>query len=109
LQNEAAVRERDELDLERDPPPDLVVEVDLTSPSRGRLPLYQEIGVSEVWIWRADELTVHVLTNAGVYEERSASDALPGFPLETAAELLHQRHTTDETELMLQFRAAVRS
>jgi Uma2 family endonuclease len=108
IQNEAAVRGRDELDLEQDPPPDLVIEVDLTSPSRARLPLYQALGVPEVWVWRGDLLAVHVL-DAGRYEVRSVSEALPGFPIPTAVELLRDRHAVDETELILRFREVVRA
>jgi Uma2 family endonuclease len=75
IQNEPVVRQREELDLTRDPPPDLVIEVDLTSPSRRRLPMYQALGVPEVWVWRADALTVHVLSPSGSYEAQSASAA----------------------------------
>jgi Uma2 family endonuclease len=46
IQNEPLVRGRDELDLKSDPPPDLVIEVDITSPSRRRLPMYQALAVA---------------------------------------------------------------
>lgn len=45
IENELQVRGREELDLMHDPPPDLVIEVDITSPSRRRLPLYQALRV----------------------------------------------------------------
>jgi Uma2 family endonuclease len=109
LANEPLVRGRDELDLTRDPPPDLVIEVDITSPSRGRLPIYQDLGVPELWVWRADLLTVHVLSENGVYEEQRESETLPGFPLSTAAELLVLRTTMSETQLMRRFREAIHS
>jgi Uma2 family endonuclease len=107
LQNEPEVRGRDELDLDRDPPPDLVVEVDITSPSRGRLPLYQALRVPEVWVWRDESLTVFVLSATGVYEARSESDALPGFPLREAEQLVLQRHSMSETDLLLRFRSLI--
>jgi Uma2 family endonuclease len=109
IANEPLVRGRDELDLTRDPPPDLVIEVDITSPSRRRLPLYQALGVPEVWVWRADMLTVYVLSKSGVYEEHNESDMLPGFPLSNAAELLDLRTAMSETELMRRFRDAIRA
>jgi Uma2 family endonuclease len=106
LQNEPVVRDREELDLTRDPP--LVIEVDITAPSRRRLPLYQALGVPEVWVWRADALTVHVLAPSGVYESRSASAVLPGFPLASATEFLGQRAAMSDTELIRRFREAIR-
>jgi Uma2 family endonuclease len=49
IQNAAAVIGKKELDLEIDPPPDLVIEVDLSSPSIDKLPIYSGMGVPEVW------------------------------------------------------------
>lgn len=106
LQNEQLVRGRDQLDLTQDPPPDLVIEVDITSPSRRRLPSYQALGVPEVWVWRSGALTVHVLSAAGEYEERSDSAALPAFPIAVAVQLLGARHTMSDTELVRRFREA---
>jgi Uma2 family endonuclease len=107
IENEPLVRGRDELDLTHDPPPDLVIEVDITSPSRRRLPLYQALKVPEVWVWRADALTVYVLAKNGIYEERSESAMLPGFPLSSAVELLDLRTSMSETQLMRRFREAI--
>ncbi|MBA3426936.1 MAG: Uma2 family endonuclease [Rubrobacter sp.] len=41
-----------------DPPPDLVVEVDITSPSASKLPIYARLGVAEVWRHDGDRLTI---------------------------------------------------
>jgi Uma2 family endonuclease len=108
IQNELAVRGKDELNLTRDPPPDLVIEVDITSPSRARLPLYQSLGVPEVWVWRGDALTVHVLSESAAYEQRSESAVLPEFPLSTATELLSRRHSMSDTKLLRRFGEAIR-
>jgi Uma2 family endonuclease len=43
---------RETIDLETDPPPDLWIEVDNRSSSRGRLPVYAALGVPEVWRYR---------------------------------------------------------
>jgi hypothetical protein len=45
IQHEAAVRERDEIDLTIEPPPDLAVEVDITASSIDRLSIYMALGV----------------------------------------------------------------
>lgn len=51
--NAAAVRGKETIDPETDPPPDLWVEVDNRGSSRGSLPLYAALGVPEVWRLRA--------------------------------------------------------
>lgn len=49
IQNLPAVRGRLNIDLNSDPPPDLVLEIDITSKSLDRLPIYAWLGVPEVW------------------------------------------------------------
>jgi Uma2 family endonuclease len=46
------VADKRTIDLEVDPPPDLWIEVDNRGSSKGRLPLYAELGVPEVWRYR---------------------------------------------------------
>jgi Uma2 family endonuclease len=41
-----------------DPPPDLVVEVDITSPSGSKLPIYARLGVPEVWRHNGERLAI---------------------------------------------------
>ncbi len=48
-QNAERVRGKYNIDLSVDPPPDLVVEVDVTSYSLDKLPIYARVGVPEVW------------------------------------------------------------
>jgi Uma2 family endonuclease len=49
---------KDPINLDRDPPPDLWIEVDQRASSRGRLPLYAALRVPEVWRYRADRDTL---------------------------------------------------
>ena len=49
IQNAAAVIGRMDLDLQYDPPPDLVIESDLTSSSLDRFAIYAALGVPEIW------------------------------------------------------------
>lgn len=39
-------------DPQRDPPPDIVVEVDVTSSSVDRIDMFRVMGVAEIWRWR---------------------------------------------------------
>ncbi len=58
-ENAAKVRGKRRISLDAgDPPPDLVVEVDITSPSASKLPIYARLGVAEVWRHDGDRLAV---------------------------------------------------
>jgi|SRR6185312_8333746 len=106
IEHEPQVRNRDRLDLKIDPPPDLIVEVDLRSPSLDRLPIYAAMGAPEVWLWRREQILVYRLSGAE-YEVREASQALPGFPIGQAAELLSRRLESDDNALVRTFRSLI--
>src|SRR5260370_377378 len=99
IQHETAVRERDEIDLTIDPPPDLAVEVDITASSIDRLSIYMALGVPEIWRWHDDALYVLVLAAGGKYLQIATSQALPGFPCESMADLIRRRASVDEMTL----------
>ena len=48
FQNEAVIRGKLQFDLNQDPPPDLVLEIDLSSKSLNRFPIYARLGVPEI-------------------------------------------------------------
>lgn len=77
IQNEASVRGRTDIDLRRDPPPDLAVEVDITHVPLNRQSVYAALGVEE--IWRYDGARFHFIqrTSNGNYEPIASSAALP--------------------------------
>lgn len=47
IKNEALIRGKDKLDLAVDPPPDLALEINVTSPTH--LNDYEALGVTELW------------------------------------------------------------
>lgn len=72
--------EEGDLDLDAgDPPPDLWIEVDNRGSSKGRLPVYAELGVPEVWRYRtrSKRLVFVRLNEAKVYEPIERSLAYP--------------------------------
>ena len=95
------------LDLAVDPPPDLVIKVDVTSSSDRRLQIYQQLGVPEVW--RQVETTVIIYQlQAGEYV---ACDRSPTFSIvtaETINQFLQRADTQDNTTLMRSWRQWVR-
>jgi Uma2 family endonuclease len=81
FQNEAVVRGRLDLDLTQgDPPPDLVLEIDITNKSLDRFPIYARLEVPELWCYDVGELKIYHLQN-GEYVEAVSSLALPMLPI----------------------------
>ena len=109
---DAPSSETDLIDLSGDrPPPDLAVEVDVTSPGLSKLPIYAALGVPEVWVWDAADgsLTARRLNDAGDYEVVTDSVELPGFPLTVAAELIRDRGGRGDGESQAAFAERLRS
>jgi len=108
IANEAKVRGKDEIDLSVDPPPDLALEVDVSHASVQKLPIYNALGVPEVWRWRHAMLEVLTLDNDGQYTPQKGSKALPRFPLRLVEDFLERRHMGNDTSLMKAFRKAIK-
>jgi Uma2 family endonuclease len=106
--HEAAVREKEEIDLERDPPPDLVVEVEVSRRILSRIPIYAAMGVGELWRYDGNTLRVFQL-QGGQYVETGHSQVFATLPVAELARFLGERKRTDETELVRSFRRWVRS
>jgi Uma2 family endonuclease len=79
--NEAAVRAVDEIDLQVHPPPDIVLEVDITSPSLDKFGLYLAARVPEVWRYDGAHMSFHALTEDR-YEDASHSLCFPHMSAE---------------------------
>src|SRR5258708_19790033 len=69
------VRGKEELDPMKDPPPDLVIEVDITRSSLNRFPIFAAMGVPEVWCFDGDRVMMYRLEK-GRYSEIETSLAL---------------------------------
>jgi Uma2 family endonuclease len=61
IQHEAIVRNKDKIDLNNDPPPDLVVEIEYSHSALPKLSLYAALGVPELWRYNGSELSVYQL------------------------------------------------
>lgn len=57
--------------------PDLAIEIVLSSGVVDKLEIYRGLGVTEVWVWEAEEFTIHSLRSSG-YERVHTSKLLPG-------------------------------
>jgi Uma2 family endonuclease len=76
VQNEERIRGKSRIDLDVDPPPDLVIEVDITSPPLAKFPIYARIGVREIWRHDGERVSIFVL-RGGEYAEIVESTMLP--------------------------------
>jgi Uma2 family endonuclease len=109
IANEPRVRGRDEIDLHVDPPPDLAIEVDISSSSLDQLSIYADLGVPEVWLCDGTTLRVYQLQSDGKYLQQARSPSFPFLPLEEIERHLARRHESDETTWIRSFRAWVKT
>ena len=87
IQNAAAVIGKDDLDLRSTPPPDIVIESDLTSSSLDRFAIYAGLGVPE--IWRVFNRRIEIWVLAGnSYNEARNSHALSFLTVDALNEFL---------------------
>ncbi|ETW93093.1 MAG: hypothetical protein ETSY1_40725 [Candidatus Entotheonella factor] len=106
IQHAAEVRGKDEIDLLIDPPPDLLVEVDISRSSLNKFDIYSALGVPEVWRYDGERLRFYVL-QADTYIEIQESLALPPLSASQLSHVLSQRLDESETTLIRQFRQSI--
>jgi Uma2 family endonuclease len=107
IQNEQAVRGKDDIDLTQDPPPDLAIEVDNTSSSIDPMAIYAALGVPEVWRFDGESLTIYRLVG-GEYASQEQSEVLPLLQRGDILRFLHSSQTMGETSWVREFRKWVR-
>jgi Uma2 family endonuclease len=96
IENEERIRGKDRIDLAVDPPPDLVIEIDISSPSFSKLPIYAQIGVPEVWRYDGARMTILVLQGTD-YVETLESIVLPPVTGNALTDLLEKSKATRRT------------
>ncbi len=108
IEHAELIRPKEEIDLTIDPPPDLVIEVEITSSAIRKLKLFAAMGVPEVWRHDGDRLQMVCLVK-GQYQSISSSQALPGLTAATIDAILEKRFESGETALVREFRASLTS
>ena len=97
------------VDLNTDPPPDLIVEIDITHTDIDKLNLYASMGVPEFWRYNGRVLRIYQLQDNQYIEVESTSI----FPLESLEikecfQKFLQDYQLDEVEAEKSFRALVK-
>ncbi len=106
IQNEPVMRGKDRIDLTLDPPPDLALEIDITS--RTHPNIYQALGMPELWRFANGTLQINVWQPNG-YVSVTESPNFPGLPLvELIPNYLAQAKTNGRNQTLRAFRQWVR-
>jgi Uma2 family endonuclease len=108
LEHEPLVRDKEEIDLTVDPPPDLAIEIDVSTSSVKRLAIYAALRIPEVWRFDQEKLWVYVLGSDGQYIPVERSQHFPFLPIAEVTSFLHRRNQMDENSLVRAFRDWVR-
>ncbi len=88
-----------DFDLEKDPPPDIVVEIDITNESLGKFSIYAALGVPEIWRYDSKKVQFYELA-AGKYPEVPESRSFPGLlPAILAAALEQSKNDGQDAAL----------
>jgi Uma2 family endonuclease len=96
-----------QVDLATDPPPDLIIEVDISSPSSRRIDIYRQLGVPEIWRYSGGTVQLYRLQDG----EYVPCDLSPSFPLVSTAvinQFLQQAETQDDTTFIRTWRRWIR-
>jgi Uma2 family endonuclease len=96
------------LDLDRDPPPDLAIEVDISHQSQSKFPIYAALGVPEIWRYRKGKIYFYRLSGQN-YIEIQASDLFPFLTPEALAGFLDQDYIQGLNEVKRKFRKWVQA
>ncbi|MHC5740975.1 MAG: Uma2 family endonuclease [Nostoc sp.] len=107
IQNQAAVIGKNRIDLNIDPPPDLAIEIDITS--RTRFDNYESLGVPELWRHTQQGLEICLLKERK-YIKSESSPNFPNIPiLELVNEYVQQCLTIGRSQAMRNFRDWVKN
>lgn len=108
IQSESLVRGKDNLDLYRDPPPDLALEAEVSRSLLDRMGILAALRVPEVWRYDGEKVHVHLLGPDGKYVESDRSRVFPFLPVHELARFIQMRSTMSDTAIIRAFREWVR-
>lgn len=108
FQNEALVRGKLTFDLSQDPPPDLALEIDITSKSLNRFPIYARLGVPELWCYNGDVLQIYHL-QGDHYMPAERSRAFPQLSIRALPQLIESHRSSGRLAVRRAVRQWVRA
>jgi Uma2 family endonuclease len=97
------------LDIKTGPPPDLAIEVDITSSSRRRFGIYLQLQIPEVWRYTEQQGLIIYQLQAGKYQECNFSPTFPMISGEVLQRLLQRADTEDDNAIIRALRQWLRT
>jgi Uma2 family endonuclease len=108
IQRADEIEGKDKVDLAVDPPPDLVIEIDITSDSLDRFPIFAAVGVPEVWRFDGTHVEISRLEE-GNYVKVDRSISLSVLTGDVATRFLEESKTEKSTVWLRRVREWVRN
>jgi Uma2 family endonuclease len=108
IQNEPLIRHRETVNLEEDPPPDLVLEVEYSRSAVNKLKLYAAMGVPEFWRYNGQTLRIYQLFGQEYVQQENSLTFSPILVTEFP-QFMQEAKDIGEVAMMKKFRAWVRS
>ena len=94
VRNAERVRGKPGIDLSLDPPPDLVIEVDITNPSLDKFSIYVQTGIPEIWRLDGERLAIFELRGEE-YVEVAESRTLSPLTSEALSKFIEESSSLD--------------
>jgi Uma2 family endonuclease len=108
IQHAELVRGKKQIDLAQDPPPDLIIEIDITRPSLNKFPIFAALGIPEVWRYDGARVAIFRLVDND-YVDRPESVALPKVTSAILTEFIDASKQLKRPVWLRQVRARARS
>jgi Uma2 family endonuclease len=109
VQTPAPPPTKEHFDFSKVPPPDLAIEVDVTTSSIPRQPIYAALGVAEIWRLTESGITPLLRSADGTYEVSPVSKAFPELDVHQFNHFLQLALTGNQQSAVESFRDWVRS
>lgn len=108
VQNAERIIGKRTIDLESDPPPDIVVEIDITRNSERKFPIYAALAVPEVWTYDGKKVQLYELSERR-YVPILESRFLPRLTGQILADAIEVSKTRGQKTALNAFRRRIRS
>lgn len=108
VQNAAHIIGKRKINLDKDPPPDVVVEIDTTNDSLDKFHVYAALGVPEIWRYDGERMKFYQLVGEG-YQTLEHSLAFPSLAPEDLARFVELSKTDGQSAAIEAFRAELRA
>ena len=106
IQHAARIRGQKQIDLDADPPPELVIEIDITHPSLNKFPIFAGLGIPEVWRYHKQALIILRL-EGDKYRAQEASEIFRGLTSVALTRLIADSQQMKRTEWLRNVRELV--